>query len=88
MVLFPTGGQSSDPIKRAVLVESPIDALSFAVLDRNDSRRTIYISTDGAGSIPKEFFTAVKDVVVAFDNDQAGNLMAQRMFVSVSQCCT
>ena len=35
---FPQGGQSSDPITRAVLVESPIDAMSFAVLDRNDSR--------------------------------------------------
>ncbi|MGK7952500.1 MAG: MobV family relaxase [Xenococcaceae cyanobacterium] len=75
---FPQGGQSSDPINRAVLVESPIDALSFAVLDRNDSRRTIYISTDGAGHVPNEFLQQLKDVVVAYDNDQAGNLMAQK----------
>ncbi len=75
---FPQGGQSSDPIKRAVLVESPIDAMSFAVLERNDSRRTIYISTDGAGSIPKEFLQQLKDIVVAYDNDEPGNLMAQR----------
>ena len=30
---FQQGGQSSEPINRAVLVESPIDAMSFAVLD-------------------------------------------------------
>ncbi|VEP15815.1 Plasmid recombination protein [Hyella patelloides LEGE 07179] len=76
---FPQGGQSSDPIQRAVLVESPIDALSFAVLDRNDSRRTIYISTDGAGQVPHEFLRQPKDVVVAVDNDEPGNLMAQKM---------
>ncbi|MGK7935449.1 MAG: DUF3991 domain-containing protein, partial [Xenococcaceae cyanobacterium] len=76
---FPQGGQSSDLITRAVLVESPIDAMSFAVLDRNDSRRTIYISTDGEGSIPSEFLRQLKDVVVAYDNDVAGNLMAQKM---------
>ncbi len=34
---FQQGGQSSDQINRAVLVESPIDAMSVAVLDRNDS---------------------------------------------------
>ena len=76
---FVRGGQSSDPINRAVLVESPIDALSFAVLDRNDSRRTIYISTDGAGSIPKAFLRQLRDVVVAYDNDEPGQLMAQKV---------
>ena len=76
---FPQGGQSSDPINRAVLVESPIDGMSFAVLDRNDSRRTIYISTDGAGQLPHEFLQQLKDVVVAYDNDIAGNLMAQKV---------
>ncbi len=76
---FQQGGQSSDTINRAVLVESPIDAMSFAVLDRNDSRRTIYISTDGAGSIPNEFLRQSLDVVVAYDNDEPGNLMAQRV---------
>ncbi len=76
---FSQGGQSSDPINRAVLVESPIDAMSFAVLDRNDSRRTIYISTDGAGHVPNEFLQQLNNVVIAYDNDQAGKLMAQRV---------
>jgi len=78
---FQTGGQSGDPIQRAVLVESPIDAMSFAVLDRTESRRTIYLSTDGAGTVPLEFLRQLpnKSVVVAYDNDEAGNLMAQRV---------
>ena len=76
---FQQGGQSSDPINRAVLVESSIDAMSFAVLDRNDSRRTIYLSTDGAGQVPFEFLRQLKDVIVAYDNDEPGNLMAQRV---------
>ena len=76
---FVRGGQSSDPINRAVLVESPIDAMSFAVLDRNDSRRTIYISTDGAGEVPHKFLRQLKNVVVAFDNDEPGQLMSLKV---------
>ena len=76
---FEIGGQSGDPIQRAVLVESPIDAMSFAVLDRTDSRKTIYLSTDGAGTVPLEFLRQLpnKSVVVAYDNDQPGNSMSQ-----------
>jgi 5S rRNA maturation endonuclease (ribonuclease M5) len=64
-----------------VLVESPIDALSFAVLDRTESRKTIYLSTDGSGTVPIEFFRQLPNnsVIVAYDNDQPGNLMAQRV---------
>ncbi len=78
---FLRGGQSSDPIQRAVLLESPIDAMSFAVLDRTDSRQTIYLSTDGAGTVPLKFLRTLpaKSVIVAYDNDQPGNLMAQRV---------
>ena len=78
---FQQGGQSSDPINRAVLVESPIDAMSFAVLDRTKSRKTIYLSTDGAGQVPLEFLQTLpnKSVIVAYDHDDPGNLMAQRV---------
>ena len=78
---FQLGGQSNDPIQRAVLVESPIDAMSFAVLDRTESRKTIYLSTDGAGQVPVEFLRQLpnKSIIVAYDNDITGNLMAQRM---------
>jgi len=53
--------------------------MSFAVLDRTESRKTIYLSTDGAGTVPLEFLQQLpnKSVIVAYDNDQSGNLMAQ-----------
>ena len=76
---FDKGEQSSDPVRRVVLVESPIDAMSLAVLERTDSKKTLYLSTDGAGQIPTEFLAEVKEVVIAYDNDSSGNLMAQRV---------
>lgn len=78
---FERGGQFVDPIQRAVLVESPIDAMSFAVLDRSESRKTLYLSTDGAGQVPLEFLRTLpaQSVIIAYDNDEDGNLMAQRV---------
>jgi Plasmid recombination enzyme/Protein of unknown function (DUF3991)/Toprim-like len=76
---FERGEQSSDPVRRVVLVESPIDAMSLAVLERTDSVKTLYLSTDGAGQIPIEYLKELKDVVIAYDNDTSGNLMAQRV---------
>jgi 5S rRNA maturation endonuclease (ribonuclease M5) len=62
-----------------VLVESPIDAMSLAVLERTDSVKTLYLSTDGAGGIPIEYLKEIKDVVIAFDRDRSGQEMAQRV---------
>ena len=55
--------------------------MSFAVLDRTESRKTIYLSSDGAGQMPLEFLKTLPEqsVIVAHDNDQDGNLMAQRV---------
>ncbi len=85
---FQKGGQSDDQIQRAVLVESPIDAMSFAVLDRTDSRKTIYLSTDGAGSVPVEFLRTLpnKSVIIAYDNDKSGNLMTLNVMEQLSNC--
>jgi 5S rRNA maturation endonuclease (ribonuclease M5) len=85
---FQKGGQSDEPIVRAVLVESPIDAMSFAVLDRTDSRKTIYLSTDGAGQVPLEFLRTLpnKSVIVAHDNDTLGNSMAQQLIEQLPTC--
>lgn len=85
---FQKGGQSSEPIARAVLVESPIDAISFAVLDRTDSRKTIYLSTDGAGQVPLEFLGHLpnKSVIVAYDNDNCGNLMTLNVMEQLPNC--
>ena len=76
---FDKGEQSSDPVRRVVLVESPIDAMSLAVLERTDSVKTLYLSTDGAGQIPTEYLKKVKNVVIAYDNDKPGSEMAQRV---------
>jgi len=62
-----------------VLVESPIDAMSKAVLERTDSKKTLYLSTDGAGQIPTEYLKEVKDVVIALDRDRSGKEMAERI---------
>lgn len=85
---FQKGEQSDDPITRAVLVESPIDAISFAVLDRTDSRKTIYLSTDGAGQVPLEFLRQLpnKSVIVAYDNDTSGNLMTLDVMEQLPNC--
>ena len=83
---FERGGQLGDTIQRAVLVESPIDAMSFAVLDHTESRKTLYLSTDGAGRVPLEFLKTLPapSVIVAYDNERDGNLMAQRVMEQLS----
>ena len=76
---FERGEQSNDPVRRVVLVESPIDAMSLAILERTDSKKTLYLSTDGAGGIPTEYLKEVGEVVIAFDRDRAGREMAQKV---------
>ena len=76
---FDKGEQSNDPVRRVVLVESPIDAMSLAVLERTDSKKTLYLSTDGAGQIPTEYLKEVGEVAIAFDRDRAGREMAERI---------
>jgi 5S rRNA maturation endonuclease (ribonuclease M5) len=73
------GEQSGDPVRRVVLVESPIDAMSLAVLERTDSKKTLYLSTDGAGGIPIEYLKEIKEVVLALDRDRSGQSMTERI---------
>ena len=65
---------------RIVLVESPIDALSAAAISQK-KENTLFISTDGAEAIPHEFLkhelNKGKQVLVAYDNDEAGQTMAR-----------
>ena len=78
-------------VQRVVLTESAIDALSLAVLEREQSPQglsvTVYLSTDGSGAIPTEALQAVMadggQVVVAFDADKAGEQMAWRVAEAV-----
>lgn len=82
---FEQGEQRGDSIKRVVLVESPIDAMSLAVLERSDSRKTLYLSADGAGELPFEFLQGVEKVEIAFDNDDKGKQMAKRIKSKLSE---
>ncbi len=70
-------------LQRIVLVESPIDAMSAATLAKQKTGTTMFISGDGAGSIPTEFLqrhlAGDCQVIVAYDADKAGEEMAQKV---------
>ena len=74
--------QGQGQLQRIVLVESPIDAMSAAALARQKTGTTMFISGDGAGSIPTEFLQRHLanggQVIVAYDADKAGEEMAQK----------
>ena len=79
-------GAGSGPVQRVLLAESPIDAMSLSVLDRErrtPSGVTIYLSTDGTGGVPIAALQPVIEqggrVMAAFDADAAGALMAWRV---------
>jgi hypothetical protein len=79
-------GTGHGPVQRVFLTESPIDAMSLAVLDKGRQTQpgvTIYLSTDGSGGVPIEALKPViqdgGQVLAAFDADQAGTLMAWRV---------
>ncbi|MEM6433698.1 MAG: DUF3991 and TOPRIM domain-containing protein, partial [Cyanobacteria bacterium P01_D01_bin.115] len=78
-------------VQRVFLTESPIDALSLAVLDRKrqgSEQGTVYLSTDGAGSVPiaalQSVLTQGRQVIAAFDVDIAGEKMAWRIAEQLS----
>ncbi|MEA5452392.1 toprim domain-containing protein [Leptolyngbya sp. CCNP1308] len=73
-------------MQRVLLVESPIDAMSLAVLDRaqrGPEGVSIYLSTDGSGGVPSAELKIVLRsggfVAAAFDVDRAGEVMAWRV---------
>lgn len=72
------GGQASDPISRAVLVKSPIEALSVATLMRS-KEKTIYLAADSARCTPVDFLTEIPKVIAAYDNDLAGDETAKQI---------
>jgi len=79
-------GTGNGPVRRVLLTESPIDAMSLALLDKERRVQpgvTIYLSTDGSGGFPVEGLKPILQnggtIVAAFDTDQAGELMAWRL---------
>jgi hypothetical protein len=79
---FHLGGQPTDPPEKVVLLKSPIDAISFAMLEyqvRGDvpPTRTLYMAVDNPNSLPVEQLQHIPNVQVAFDPDDAGNAAAR-----------
>jgi hypothetical protein len=85
-------GTGRGQIARVMLTESPIDAMSLAMVDRQNRAQTgvtIYLSVDGAGALPMEPLQAVMQgggkVAIAFDADKPGELMAWRVAQQLPQ---
>jgi hypothetical protein len=82
-------GLGKGEVQRVVLVESAIDALSFAALDKSNYKenKTVYLSADGAGAIPIKDLQAVIErggqVIVGYDADRAGEQMAWKVAQSL-----
>lgn len=79
---FHLGGQSTSPAERLVLFKSPIDAISFGMLEyqlRGDvpPNRTLYMVVDNPKSLPVEQLQNIPNVQVAFDSDDSGNAAAR-----------
>ncbi|MEO1396074.1 MAG: strawberry notch C-terminal domain-containing protein [Cyanobacteria bacterium J06634_5] len=78
-------GTGRGQISRVMLTESPIDAMSLALLDKphRGTGVTIYLSVDGAGAVPGDALRAAAQqggkVMIAFDADKPGELMAWRL---------
>ncbi|MEO1390284.1 MAG: strawberry notch C-terminal domain-containing protein [Cyanobacteria bacterium J06634_6] len=84
-------GTGRGQISRVLLTESPIDAMSLAVIDKQNRSQngvTIYLSVDGVGAAPLE---ALRKIIqkggrlgLAFDADKPGELMAWRVAQQVA----
>ena len=79
---FHLGGQPTDPVEKVVLLKSPIDAVSFAMLEYQrlgdvPPNRTLYMAVDNPKSLPVEQLQHIPNVQVAFDSDDAGNAAAR-----------
>uniref|UniRef100_UPI000D4E7738 DUF3854 domain-containing protein n=1 Tax=Chlorogloea sp. CCALA 695 TaxID=2107693 RepID=UPI000D4E7738 len=74
--------QGEGQLQRIVLVESAIDALSAAALAEQPGR-TMFVSTDGAGSVPTSWLRQQQqqgvEIVAAHDSDRPGEDMAWRL---------
>jgi Plasmid recombination enzyme/Toprim-like/Protein of unknown function (DUF3991) len=70
--------EHSGSVQQVVLCESAIDAMSYKTLHLAHEK-TLYLSTDGAGYVPLEQLKTIPRILIAFDNDQAGVQMAERL---------
>lgn len=79
---FHLGGQPTDPPEKLVLCKSPIDAMSFAILEYQvrgsvPPARTLYMAVDSPNRLPVEQLRHIPNVQVAFERDDAGDAAAR-----------
>jgi Plasmid recombination enzyme/Protein of unknown function (DUF3991)/Toprim-like len=79
---FRLGGQPTSPVEKVVLLKSPIDAVSFAMLEYQrlgdvPPNRTLYMAVDNPKSLPVEQLQNIPNLQVAFDSDDAGKAAAR-----------
>ncbi|MHC5771927.1 MAG: MobV family relaxase [Nostoc sp.] len=87
---FHLGGKADDKTSTAILCESPIDAISRAMLEyliRGDvpPERTVYMAIDDIKSLPIERLQKVPNILVAFGNDKSSDAAAQRVLELMPQ---
>ena len=76
------GGEPDDEIQKVVICKSPIDVLSFAVLEMEAKKgilqdSTMYLAADSLLCLPREFLQTRPKVIAALGNDAAGSEMAR-----------
>lgn len=80
------GGQPTDEIQKVVLLKSPLDVLSYAMLEVERHRgvpggvpqeRTMYMTVDSPRSLPVDLLQDIPDVVCAYNNDATGDTTAR-----------
>jgi len=77
-------GQSSE-VQRAIVCKSAVAALSYVVLHAT-KQKTLYVSTDGATIAPVEQLCQIPQVILAFDRDELGEAMVQRIGQALPNC--
>ncbi|MTJ15163.1 DUF3991 domain-containing protein [Anabaena sp. UHCC 0187] len=79
------GGQPTDEIQKVVLLKSPLDVLSFAMLEVERHRglpggvpqeRTMFMTVDSPRGLPMELLPDIPELVCAYDNNAAGDEIA------------
>jgi cell division protein FtsB len=80
------GGQPTDEIQKVVLLKSPLDVLSYAMLEVERHRgvpggvpqeRTTYMTVDSPRSLPVDLLQDIPELVCAYDHDAEGDTIAK-----------
>ncbi|MHC0068216.1 relaxase/mobilization nuclease domain-containing protein [Nostoc sp. UIC 10890] len=84
------GGQPTDKVENVFLCSTPIDAMSAATYLISSCKglpptRTMLIVADDPNNLPMEFLKSFNRVVVAFNNDEQGNLAASAVLELLPQ---